>query len=110
MISVAMNTHMPSCAASDCCALSAYCSCNRPLNIRLSEVHPILGGVAAVARIVAVGHLRDDRRAREVLLGRRRGGPPFEPGGAPGIGAGALAVEQRPGEIKEREHVGDGKD
>src|SRR6185437_10851949 len=115
MTSVAMNTHMPSCAVSDCCELSVYCSCRRPLNTGLSEgwlgeVHPVLGGIAAIARIVAVGHLRHHRRAREILLGWGRAGPPFEAGCAPGVGTGALAMEDRPGEIDERQHVGDRED
>src|SRR6185312_11104678 len=89
MTSVAMNTHMPSCAVSACCALSVYCSCRRPLNIRFSEAQPILSDIAAIARVVAVGHLRYEGRAREVVLGRRRGGPPFEAGGPPGVGSGS---------------------
>src|SRR6185312_12428835 len=110
MTSVAMKTHMPSCAVSACCALSVYCSCRRPLNIGFSATQSILSDEAAIARIVAVGHLRHERRAREVALGRRRRGPPFETGGAPRIGSRALAVEDRPREVDERQHVGDRED
>src|SRR6185437_11801279 len=76
---------------------------------RLGKVRPVLRREAAVARIVAIGQLRHDGRAREVVRRWRRGGSPFEPGRTPGICLGALAEEYGPGEIAEREQVRDGE-
>src|SRR5689334_21843666 len=102
-----MKTNMPSCATSPCWAKSANCIAGRGA---LSDMRAILGDGAAILGVVGVRAGGDERRAREIVLWRRRARAPFQSGGAPGIGAGALAAEQRPAQIKEWQHIGDGED
>src|SRR5690348_11806074 len=90
--SVAMNTHMPSSAVSLCCSIVAYCGSGASLRMDGA----VLRDEAAIFGIVLVGRRLHDRGAREIVLGRRRARLPFEAGGAPGVGRGALAPEQRP--------------
>src|SRR5690348_14662068 len=121
MTSVARNTHMPSLAASRCCARSVKCSCREcrstaslmdkaaaPLpsdNAFLPENVNVLGQL-----IVVVGVPGHDGRLGEVVSGRRRGGSPLQPGGVPWVASYALAMTQGPGEINERQQVTDAKD
>src|SRR6185437_10164361 len=80
--SVAMKTHMPSCAVSVTCSSVANCGSGARLRIGdaiLRDEAPILGIVLIRCRV-------HDLRACEIVLGRRRARAPFEPGGTPGIG------------------------
>src|SRR5205085_2670924 len=132
--SVARNVHMPSVLASFCwCRSSNWCatrswpfppwmsSCglaygaSRPARSapRASTSTALLGAWSGkrhldlVVRVRLFGH---DRHLAEVVRRRRGGRLPLEPGGAPGVVAGALAPPQRPDQIEQRQAVADGED
>src|ERR1041384_7987430 len=55
--------------------------------------------------LVVIGHTRDVRLVLEVMRRWRRTRLPLEAGRAPRIGAGALAEEEGPAQIAERQQV-----
>src|SRR5439155_22948895 len=91
-VSVAMNTHMPSCAVSPCCDSVAYCISGWRLRI----YDAVLRREAAVLSVVEVGSGSDDRCAFEIVRRRRRRNLPLQPGGAPRVGSRPLAAKKRP--------------
>src|SRR5689334_22069184 len=101
-----MNTHMPSCAVSPCWDSVAYCISGWRLRI----YDAVLGREAAVLSVVEVGARGDDRCAFEIVLRRRRGNLPFQPGGAPRVGPRPLAAKQRPAQVAERQDIRKGQD
>src|SRR6185437_6890286 len=107
-VSVARKTHMPSCDASPCWSSVANWISGWTASAGIRGA--VLRHIAAVLGVVAVGGFGHDRRAWEIVRRRRRRGLPFEPGRAPRVRAGTLAVEERPAEIKERQEIGHRQD
>src|SRR5436309_5818924 len=98
--SVARKAHMPSVAASLCCASVAYWKPARAsAMVRLRLRPPFL--------VVAIGGPDNDRDRLEILGRRRRASQPFEPGRIPGIGGGAASLEQGPAEIEDWKRIAD---
>src|SRR5262245_38612055 len=112
MISVIRKTHIPSAAASCCCSASsnwwavAIAAALAPEVGRaalLSDNFGLLPGIG----VSLLGH---DGGLLEVVGRRRRGGLPFEPGGAPRIRWGEAAVAHRPDQVHHRDQVADPED
>src|ERR1051325_9849206 len=109
--SAAKQAHLPSVAASFCCGISWNCSCRAAeasaiyivpsfSSARLEFPFGFLSGIL-------IRRFGNDGGFQEIVLGRRRGGLPFEAGGFPGIGRGFPAVLQRPDEINQRQQIAD---
>src|SRR5215212_2834716 len=95
--SVARKAHMPSVAASFCCAESSnwcarfgFAACKRYLDF-----------------VILIRRTGNDRDLVKILRRRRAGRLPFQAGGFPGIGPGRLAVPERPEQITQRNDVAD---
>src|ERR1035437_2727839 len=99
--SVARKVHMPSCAASCCCSASANCSASLAVASGLGFPLGRLRGQRRIGIRLRGYH----RGGVEVVFGRGRGGGPFQAGGMPGIGLGALAVEERPDQVDRKSVV-----
>src|SRR5579871_2795625 len=85
MVSLTRKTHIPSWAVSPCCSRLAYWISGRRATLS-GIMRAFLGDEAAAHRLVAIGRRRDDRRALEIVLGRRRRRAPFEAGCTPRVG------------------------
>src|SRR3954465_14779348 len=96
--SVARKTHMPNAATSACCSRVAYWGSGRISGPVSGMTSRILG---LRFRVVLIGRAGDGRRLVEVGLGGRRWGAPLQPGSGPRVGAGPLALEQRPRQVEQ---------
>src|SRR4051812_20990506 len=103
MTSVARKTHIPKAAVWCCCSRFAYCSSSKRREkmvwssiSRSAGVSRVLSGlILGLFQMVLIRFADHDGALVKVVLRRRRGGLPLQPGGAPRIGAGRLSVAQR---------------
>src|SRR5438105_1856188 len=116
MTSCERKTHMPSDDASFCCSMSSKWLCRSGWRSPAATFSSCVNGLITVSDKRALRSLRvivsffgDHWGLVEIVLVRRRRHLPFQPGSAPRIRPGDLAVLQRPDEVDRRQDVAKGK-